>query len=138
MKIFLQCCQEIFGGWIIVFERLILLFLPVPGVYAVRIHLTQLIIMLLALTVSALPVFRLDQVENRKMEELTACQTSGETEFIPVNLEGEIQHPDNRPDTVIITQYPHPLPINPRSEHIILCKKACTSGQVCMVLPLRL
>jgi|LSQX01.2.fsa_nt_gb hypothetical protein len=103
-----------------------------------RIRLTQLIIMLLALAVAALPAFRPDQVEKRKIAELSACHASGETEFLPVNLESEIQHPDSRPSMALIPQYSPPLPLNPASEDIILCKKACSSGQVCMALPLRL
>jgi hypothetical protein len=102
------------------------------------IRLTRLIIMLLALAVSSLPTACFAKTAVRKEAVLTVCQTNGETEFIPVNLESEIQHSNARPCVVTIPYNTILVPANPVTEHIILCKKACSAGQVCVALPLRL
>ena len=71
-----------------------------------RIRLSQLIIMLLALALSWLPAFRLDQVRERQTAELSASQASGETEFLPVNLECKIIHHSPRQCMALILSIP--------------------------------
>ncbi len=101
-------------------------------------HLPQLVFMLLALGISALPTFCFADKPGGKETELISSQPGSEMEFIPVNLESEIQLSNARPCLLPALQNTAPLPANAAPYRIIFCKKACSAGKVCAYLPLRL
>ncbi|NMA20119.1 MAG: hypothetical protein GX927_06030 [Lentisphaerae bacterium] len=106
-----------------------------------RSLLPQLIIMLLALGISSMPTFRFADKPCGKDAELICSQTDSEVEFILVSLEEEIPLSSNsntRPSLLPAPQHAAPLSANTTPYRIIFCKKACSAGQVCAYLPLRL
>ncbi|MDD3953728.1 MAG: hypothetical protein PHY82_07430 [Lentisphaeria bacterium] len=103
-----------------------------------RILLPQLVIMLLALGISSLPAFCFADTPASKETELVCSQTSSEMEFLPVSLEGEIPRSNARPCLLPTLQHTALLPVYAAPYRIIFCKKACSAGQVCACLPLRL
>jgi|GEM_PF-5900599 hypothetical protein len=104
-----------------------------------RMLLPQLIIMLLALGISSMPTFCFADKPCSKEAELICSQTDSEVEFIPVSLEGEILlSSDARPCLLPALQHTTTQPTNTAPYRIIFCKKACSAGQVCAYLPLRL
>lgn len=103
-----------------------------------RIILPQLVMMLLALGFSSLPTFCFADKPTGKEAELICSQTSSEMKFIPVNLEGAIPLSHARPCLLPTLQHTALLPANAAPYRIIFCKKACSAGQVCAFLPLRL
>lgn len=104
-----------------------------------RILLPQLIIMLLALGISSMPSFCFADKPSGKDAELICSQTDSEVEFILVSLEEEILlSSDARPCLLPTLQHAALLPANTAPYRIIFCKKACSAGQVCAYLPLRL